>query len=114
MKKATFIDYKNGKHAFNFTKGKSYTIRRGFGYEYITDDDDYDLPFNDVTRCTYDFFISDSEVSSDLFEEPASLKYFMNDFEVEKGFFYKSIGELNEAGSLGVKVPLVNFEIKFE
>lgn len=114
MKNAIFVGYKEKDNVFNFTKGKTYPIRDGLGIEYITDDDDYDVPFNDVTRCTYDFFISDSEVSSDLSEKPASLKYLINGIQVEKLFFYESIGELNEAGNLGAKVSSVNFEIKFE
>lgn len=114
MKNAIFVGYKNKDHAFNFTKGMKYPIRAGFGFEYITDDDNHDVSLNDATRCIYDFFISDSEVSSDLFEKPASLKYLINDIQVEKGFFYESLGELIEAERLGVKVPSVNFEIKFE
>lgn len=114
MKKAIFVGYKSNEHAFNFTKGKSYTIRQGFGYEYITDDDDYDVPFNDAIDYNYDFLVSENGALPELVEEPAHLKYFINGNLVTKGYFYESLGEVNEADRLGAKVSSVKFEIKFE
>lgn len=103
--KAVFKRYNIGFPFFTFTKGNKYDVNHiGF----VIDDNGRYVSINSGA---YEFEI----IEDDYFiKEPASLKYFINDIRVDKGFFYESIGELNEAERLGVKVPSVKFEIKFE
>lgn len=103
--KAVFKRYNTGAPFFTFTKGKKYDVNEmGF----VIDDNGSHVS---IVNGAYDFEI----IEDDYFiKEPESLKYFINDIHVEKGFFYESLGELNEAERLGVKVPSIKFEIKFE
>ena len=105
--KAVFKYYSSIAHAFNFTKGKVYDVKfLNDGLISTVDDNGDEVVM--VNGVSYNFDIINDTT------EKASLKYFINDIPVEKGFFYESIGELNEADRLGVKVSSVKFEIKFE
>lgn len=106
--KAIFKGYNNSvaNHAFKFTKGKSYPVK--FKYYIVDDEGFYYSTIHKNSSYEFEF------VSNDFAEEPAHLKYFINGNTVTKGYFYESIGELNQAEKIGVKVSSVNFEIKFE
>lgn len=105
--KAVFKYYSSIEPAFNFTKRKLYDVNvLNDGIISIIDDDGNHVVINNGTYYNFDI-INDTEGK-------ASFKYFINDIPVEKGFFYESIGELNEADRLGVKMSSVRFEIKFE
>ena len=106
--KAVFKYYSSIAHAFNFTKGKVYDVKfLNDGLIQVTDDDGHEVVL--VNGVSYNF-----DIINDFIEELASLKYFINGIQVEKGLFYESLGELNEADRLGVKVSSVKLEIKFE
>lgn len=105
--KAVFKGYNKIAHAFNFTRGKVYDVNfLNDGLISAIDDDGNEVVM--VNGVSYIFDIINEKA------ENAGLKYFMNDISVEKGFFYESLGEINEADRLGVKVLSVKFEIKFE
>lgn len=107
--KAVFKGSNSIAHAFNFTKGKVYDVNFwSDGLRLISTIDDDGNEVSMVNGVTYNFDIINDTT------ENASLKYFINDIQVEKGFFYESIDELNKACSLGAKVSSVKFEIKFE
>lgn len=106
--KAVFKYYSSVAYAFNFTKGKVYDVNiLNDGLIQVTDDNGHEIVL--ANGVSYNF-----DIINDFIEEPASLKYFINGNLVNKGYFYESFYELNEADRLGVKVCSVKFEIKFE
>lgn len=106
--KAVFKGYNKIEHFFNFTKGNVYDVNiLNDGLIQANDDDGHEVVL--ANGATYSF-----DIINDFIKKPASLKYFINDIPVERGFFYESIDELNEATRIGVKVPSIRFEIKFE
>ncbi|ATE86116.1 hypothetical protein Sd1_gp50 [Shigella phage Sd1] len=107
--KAIFKGYKMDDSFFNFTKGMKYQINDGYKCKFVIDDNGCRVSIDNSS--VYDFEIVEDD---DLFEEPASLKYYINGNLVQKSYFYELIGELNEADRLGAKVSSVKFEIKFE
>lgn len=117
--KIIFNGYK-GKNKFDcITIGGTYNAKDlGGGYYSITDDDGMsmiiDIKNYDIEFINEEYFIKEPTMLKCSVEEPASLKYFINGNLVTKGFFYESLGELNEADRLGAKVSSVKFEIKFE
>lgn len=112
---AIFKGYNSEGHVFEFTNGKSYPVIAGGKFKnYIIDDNGvyYSIEHK---NSSYEFvLVSGSCVDSDLVDCNKTLKYFINDIQVEKEFFYESLSELTEAERLGVKVLSVKFEIKFE
>lgn len=105
--KAVFKGYNKISHAFSFTKGKVYDVKfLNDGLISIIDDNGDEVVM--INGVCYNF-----DIINDTTEE-AGLKYFINDIKVERGFFYESIGEINEADRIGVKVSSIRFEIKFE
>lgn len=106
--KAVFKGYNKIAHLFNFTKGDVYDVNiLNNGLIKTTDD-------NGCEVFTANGDIYSFDIINDFIEEPASLKYFINGNLVTKGYFYESIGEVNEASRLGVNTSSVKFEIKFE
>lgn len=113
MKKAIFIGYKHQNDFYKLKKGKEYEVKSACGYEYVIDDSGLLVPFGGIYD-TCIFKLCDSICDSDNIKEPPELKYFINGNLVTKGYFYESLGEVNEADRLGVKVLSIKFEIKFE
>lgn len=119
MFKAKFITYKPSATASTgyFTQGKEYDIEvvDNNGYYSVIDDLNEEIKFKSLFLGGYEFEVVPSQNNKiKVKDEKRKLKYFINGNLVTKRYFYESLGEVNEAESLGVKVSSVKFEIKFE
>lgn len=120
MFKATFVRYQP-ETLFGgigvFTEGKDYDLevvdnQKNYA---VIDDLGVVIKFSSLVSKYYVFNrLGITYKAPEVTKEQASLKYFINGKSVSKGYFYESLGELNEADKLGVKVSSVKFEIKFE
>lgn len=115
MFEAKFVNYKTTASGDIgvFTPGKKYELEVIENNIYYRTYDDYgvEVKFSSLVSALYEF---ERVINAADEDEPASLKHFINGNLVTEGYFYESIGEVNEASRLGVNTSSVNFEIKFE